>query len=276
MTNIDISIVMAYYNRKPQLYKTLETITQSKFKGTFEVIIVDDGSDIEHQLDSINEDFNINIKVIRIDPKDKWYRNPCIPFNKGFSAALGDVIMIQNPECCHLGDVISAASKITENQYFTFHAYSLDQTQTESLKTVNLSSDSLPFPLLDRATGFEGTVGYYNHAKFRPVAFHFCSALHRSKLEELNGFDERYAKGIGFDDNEFLTRITRLGLTIVFVSSPMVLHQYHYTGGGQFTNMMTKGTDENLIAANHFLYHHITLKENTWRANNENSGIRTT
>jgi len=273
---MDVSIVMAYYNRKPQLYKTLETISQSKFRGNLEVIIVDDGSDDEHRLDSVNQDFNLNIKVIRINPEDKWYKNPCIPFNKGFSAATGEIIIIQNPECCHLGDVVSMATRVSKNQYFTFHAYSLDKAQTESLKEINLSTDPLPFELMEGTAGLEGTTGYYNHAKFRPVAFHFCSAMHRSNLEKLNGFDERYAKGIGFDDNEFLVRITRLGLNIAFVASPFVLHQYHYNEGGQFENMIMKGVDRELVAANQLLFNNVTLQETTWRASNENSGICTT
>ncbi|WP_435523778.1 glycosyltransferase family 2 protein [Chryseobacterium indoltheticum] len=44
----------------------------------------------------------------------------------------------------------------------------------------------------------------------------------------MGGFDERFAKGIAFDDNEFLYRVNLKGLEVQIVEDPIVLHQNHY------------------------------------------------
>ena len=61
-----ISIVMAYYNRLGLLRHTLKTFTESQEKD-FEVIIVDDFSSADHNIDNINAEFpSLNIKVINM------------------------------------------------------------------------------------------------------------------------------------------------------------------------------------------------------------------
>ena len=100
------SIVMAYHNRKPLLLHTLRSIAASTQAKYTEVIIVDDGSSDDHRLEDIVDDYPFVIKLIRQETEDKWYINPCIPFNLGIKEATGDIIVIQNPECFHLGDVL--------------------------------------------------------------------------------------------------------------------------------------------------------------------------
>ena len=100
-----ISIVTAYFNRKKLFTKTLESFEKSNCKN-FEVIAVDDGSHEEERLEDLMVKFPF-LKVIRLEKKDRWYVNPCIPFNIGFKNAIGDKIIIQNPECFHSDDIIS-------------------------------------------------------------------------------------------------------------------------------------------------------------------------
>jgi GT2 family glycosyltransferase len=75
----------------------------------------------------------------------------------------------------------------------------------------------------------EHTDGWFNHYVYRPKNYHWISAIHSSNLHKLNGFDERYADGLQFDDDEFLRRIARLGLDIRMVIEPSLfgVHQYH-------------------------------------------------
>ena len=104
-----ISIVMAYYNRQAQLGYTLKTINRSAYKDV-EIVIVDDFSAEDEQPELICKQFpelNFNIIHMRDLVEKKSYCNPCIPYNTGFRASQGDKIIIQNPECCHIGDVIS-------------------------------------------------------------------------------------------------------------------------------------------------------------------------
>jgi len=268
------SIVMAYYNRKHLLYETLRSIEASECKDEAEIIIVDDGSDPEHNLNTVGMDFDLDIRVLRVDPEDKWYVNPCVVYNKGFKEAKGEVVIIQNPECFHLGDVLSLAKELKDTQYFTYHAYSLTEPMNADIKNIDpkhinsfgksLDQKELPFPIIQRGSNIEGLAGFYNHHTYRAHGYHFCAAIHRKNLEELGGFDERYAKGVGFDDNEFAARVKRMGLEMCFISYPLVLHQNHYAGG----NFMNPANNH-LISRNYDLFWNVTSFERTWKANQE-------
>ena len=89
-----ISIVTTYFNRRSQFINTLKSLEISKVKD-FEVIAVDDCSDEDQRIDDLANRFSF-LKTHRIQKENKWYNNPCIPFNIGFSLSSGDQIIIQN------------------------------------------------------------------------------------------------------------------------------------------------------------------------------------
>jgi GT2 family glycosyltransferase len=264
--NPEISIVTSYYNRRPQFLKTLEVLNKHPNKN-FEVIVVDDASDEEHRLEDCL-DFSFETTLIRIDPEHKTYRNPCVPFNIGFTHARGEKIIIQNPECLHAGDLITVAQNIKENEYISFHCYSFDDGLTNQLLHVDISS--IPFHDLTaqlRASIFslpqvscdqQYAPSWFNHVDIRPTKFHFASAILAKDLKDLGGFDERYALGVGWDDNEFRDRIIKKGMNVEF-SNEIVIHQWHGMGNYQ-------ASDSNkLYLQNQKLYENVTMKEKTWQ-----------
>jgi glycosyltransferase involved in cell wall biosynthesis len=235
-----LSIVMAYHNRKNQLLKTLDSI---HYFGNPEIIIVDDGS--TERIDDIPD-----IKLIRIELKDKWWFNTCIPYNIGFSYAKGDVIIIQNPECIHVGDILKYSKKLTLGNLFSFAAYSLDY---------DLKYGKYDYKWIKKLISNEpqrcqiAHHGWYNHSIYRPVGYHFCNAVMRKDLKRIGGFDERYSKGIAYEDDEFLTRIKRAGINISIIDEPFVIHQKHArTDYFKFAQQH---------ALNKKLYNEVTLKE---------------
>jgi glycosyltransferase involved in cell wall biosynthesis len=208
-----ISIVMAFYNRQKLLDRTMKSIEKSRVKN-YEVIIVDDASDEPCVCPQA--------KVLRIEPKDKWYHNPCIPYNRGFREATGDIVIIQNPECMHVGDILDYADKNAHtNLYISFGCYAINPTETE-----NLDNGILP-EKINSTFVIDGRHGWYNHTIYRPKAYHFCSAIMRQDLMALGGFDERYANGVAFDDDAFIRSIRRK-MPVVIVDDPYVIHQYHH------------------------------------------------
>jgi len=263
-----ISIVSAYYNRKDLLFNTLKSLENSNHKD-FEFIVVDDCSDDEHRVEDFENIFPF-LKVIRLEKKDKWYINPCVVFNVGFKQVKGNIVVIQNPECLHIGDVLDVASKIKEDEYISFGCYSINKEKTEKLidlfydkENKNLSIDSL-LRIIEpeyRSVGSDGDNGWYNHPLIRPVGYHFCSAITKKNLDDLGGFDERYAMGIAYDDNEFLQRINKKGLKIKITTYPFVTHQWHYSGHN-YQNMDTNA----LIKKNKDLLN-ITINESSWTVN---------
>ena len=194
-----ISIVMAYFNRKAQLEKTLVSIRDSEVKD-YEIVIVDDASDEPLVCEEA--------RVIRIEKEDKWWINPCIPFNIGFKEAKGDIVIIQNPECEHKGDILKYVTEnISDGRYISFACYA---------EKKNI---------------------WFNHSKYRPVGYHFCSAITIDELQLIGGFDERYALGVSYDDDDFIRKVRR-NMEVWLIDNPYVLHQYHLPYAYRHKDMM--------------------------------------
>lgn len=223
-----ISIVTGYYNRKELFHRTLKSISKSKIKD-LELIAVDDGSSPDQRIEDLQIDFPF-LKIIRLEKENKWCINLCIPINIGLREAKGDIIVLQNPECLHVHDVLSYfVENVDDSVYMSASAYGLNPQLTNELPQY-LESNTLEDLLqsLPQRAYIGGTaLGWYNHSKYRPVHFHFCSAMTRSNMAKLNGFDERFAYGIGYDDDEIIVRIKILGLKLIVVDSVSVVHQYH-------------------------------------------------
>lgn len=213
--NKKISIVTTYYNRRRLLHNTLKTIQLSKFKDLVEIIIVDDGSSDNERIDDFPNLFKLDIKVIRINPKDKWYVGTSIPFNIGIKEAKFDIVILQNAECFHFGDIIeSVLTNTKENVYLSFGAYSIDKYNTEQINKFNFDSPNIRnqigkiiMPLKNGPLLADGTNAWYNHSIWRPLALHFCTAIMKKDLDDLGGFDERFAPGFAFEDSELIWRI---------------------------------------------------------------------
>jgi GT2 family glycosyltransferase len=225
-----ISIVTAYYNRKQLFINTLRSIKQQNCKDLLEVIAVDDGSEEKERLEDLRREFPF-LKVIRLEKENKWYHNSCIPFNIGFEAAKGDKIIIQNPECFHYGNILNFTEEnLKPNSYLSFGCFSLDKTSTDTITEI-FAKKNIEDVIAknDHVAKNEGDAGWYNHSFHRPKAYHFCTAITRKDLQSLGGFDELYALGIAYDDDEFLSRITKKKLDIRFIDEELVLHQNHYS-----------------------------------------------
>ena len=247
-----ISIVMAYYNRLPQLRYTLKTIEKSSSKN-FEIVIVDDYSSEQHSLDTLLTEFkSLNFNIIKMQDINpiKTYVGPSIPYNVGFRKSRGDKIIIQNPECCHIGDVISYTdNNLTDDVYLSFHCFASGKRESNDLYLNNY---------LDVTTS---AGRWYNHSIHRPASYHFTTAITRKNLIELNGFDEKYAVGFNYDDDELIERIKKKELQIQFVEDPWVIHQYH---GKSFNNPLNPpATQDNLI------FHTENLKNLSIKAGNK-------
>ena len=131
-----ISIVCTYHNRKSQFITTLNTIKfqiESSGLEDVEVVCVNHNSNEEGSIDDLPEVFSF-LKVINLNTNTK---NPCIPYNVGFSNAIGDKIIIQNSECCHIGNIIQKTSEsLKEDNYLSFACFSADFTTSDLIKSI--------------------------------------------------------------------------------------------------------------------------------------------
>lgn len=250
-----ISIAIGYFNRKEQFLKTLESIKRSKITD-IQIVVVDDGSDENNRIEDLVEKYNLTF--FRFEPHEKNWTNPCVAYNKAFSLCVHDKIIIQNPECYHLDDIcLHAYNNVIEGSYITYACYSIDYSTYSSYIDVNQFDSLIRSKIINRSVTTDFDLGWYNHSVYRPVAYHFTSAISKSDLEKLNGFDLRYSQGVAYDDNEFLHRIRLLtNNNILFVDNKISIHQWH-----------TKGSvNPQLIEKNRKLLE-LTYKENKIRAN---------
>lgn len=229
MNNAKYSIVMTVFNREELLLKTLDSFRHHGYGKNLEVVLVDDASIQPLSLDVSKYDFMV--KIIRVEPSEKKHINPCVPYNRGFDAATGEIVIIQNAECYHKCNIINYLERNFQSlngKYLSFACYSL--TKEESLEDLTKFDSYINTPVRS-----DGVSGWYNHSKYRPVGYHFCSALKKNDLKILGGFDLEYADGSCFDDDEFLYRVRKI-LDLEIVDEAFVFHQWHYVSGAHYTN----------------------------------------
>tara|TARA_Y100000816_G_C26108154_1_gene589791 strand:- start:7877 stop:9538 length:1662 start_codon:yes stop_codon:yes gene_type:complete len=246
----DFSIVMGYYNRKHQTIRTLDKFEETYKAYNYEVVIVDDNSKPEHFLDEDLKKYTFKYKYIKITPEEKGRRlNPCSVYNKGFKNAEGKIVIIQNPECIHVGDLLQyLKNNLKYHNYLAFSAYNC----TSEDHTVRLLSN---IELVNsKEFSSQNQVCWYNHPTVRPSHYHFCAAMMNDNLKLLGGFDEEFAKGAWYDDNEILLSIAvNLKIKIETLSPDVgfVVHQWHSRDA---ESTFTQQEYDALIARNKSLY----------------------
>lgn len=216
-----ITIVMPYRDRQEQLTRTLLSI---KSDEKFNIIIVDDNSPEQIRLPKLD----YQCKVIRLN--NKTWNNPEPAYNTGLIEAIKynpEIIIIQNPECLHSGDIIKHAKDNCNNtNYLTYGCFSLSKESTEKqLYQTNNNGASR-----------DGQDAWYNHTLYRPVAYEFCAAITAENMRKLNGYDERLMYGWGSGDRYFLFRTKLLSLKVEIIDSPFVFHQFHYSVPAFYNN----------------------------------------
>jgi hypothetical protein len=243
-----ISIIIGYYNRKKQLFHTIKTINDSLYKN-IEIIIVDDCSD--NLEDILNySDFmhlNIDIKLISIKKEEKSWINPCIGYNKGILEATGDIIILQNAEVCHIGDALSyVVNNLKPNDWLTFNCYGLNNFDDNEYIYSHNNKDIYTYinKLWKERSNYhivpggnntfkDSVGGWLNHFLYNFVAYHYFGAIFRNDLiNKMNGgFDNDYANGICFDDNDFIKRLIvnkiKFKTNTFSEIEPFVIHLYH-------------------------------------------------
>ena len=131
----EISICMTHFNRKNQLMNTLRSIEkQPNSKELTEIIIVDDVSDLPLRYEDF-ESFDLDIKLISVTTKNKWWVNPVIASNAAFNFISGNKVIIQNAECLHTTNIIDyVINNLGKNQYIAMGALSLSKESSEAIQ----------------------------------------------------------------------------------------------------------------------------------------------
>jgi hypothetical protein len=229
-----ISIVMAYHNRKPQTIETLKGFEKMySGKYNFEVVIVDDNSNEENRLEEDIKQFSFSIRLIVISKEEKGDRiNPCIAYNKGFEKAEGDIIIIQNPECYHIDDILNdTTSYLTRNHIKTYSCYGLASFEQNNFinnpnKLKNKIKNINKIGGEDKSKDNLSISGWLNNKDVNPTYYHYCLSIHKVDLNILGGFSIDFRNGFCYDDDEFVRRAYYKNFKLE-ISDLLVIHQFH-------------------------------------------------
>ena len=224
-----LSIVIAYRNRRQILLNTLKSIEYFSQNYPIEIIIVDDGSSEEHQINDVVELYpKLNIKLTIIKRSSQTHRGPTIACNTGFNNVTGDVILLNNADCLHMADIIGYVfHNFKPKTYLTFAAY-------KGWELPDGIFDNLDWTKLDnvlRLIEWKDLNSWHFHSPYRDKFdfIPYSAAISTEDIQAISGYDERFAHmgGLGYEDADFVTRISNLGLEIIPIDNPFCVHQKH-------------------------------------------------
>ena len=251
-----ISIVMTASDRTKQLYFTLLTIQKSVNKNIHLVIVDDSPTDPVNK--EVLEKTGLFIDLVEIDRSKKFWVNPCVNYNIGFSFIKGNRVVIQNSEVCHVGDVLDSIADIYNDAYYVFDVLSSKGFAENERMYGNvdyLTVDILSQSWAECADDPRQSVIcpelfdlWFQHHKFNPREYHFLTFTSRKTLEKIGGFNIDYAFAVAFDDDDFILRLFNANVQIVNINSKVSkilgIHLYHALANTTEKHMPTHNNNE--------------------------------
>lgn len=201
------SIILPYYKR-PELQESLLSFVKHYAGRTdYEVVVVEDSKNAEsptsnEELLHILAEFKGKIQIKHITDSKVSF-SPCHKYNLGAYHGTGEFVVLSSPEIVHESDILGGCDKL------------LAEDADACIVCACKAMDKDKF------------LTWYQHSKIRNVLFHFCSVLSVSNFIKVGGFDERYCDGIGFDDEDFVSRLIFKGVKIIPRDDLVTIHQEH-------------------------------------------------
>ena len=202
------SFIMPYYDRLEQFKNTLRSlIYHYEDRDDWEIVLVEDGKNDDGVWTALCCNYEV---LIKRELMARPCSNPAPMFNAGARVARGDHLVLTNPECLHVTNVLEEFDKHPD-------AYRIAACLAVESCSKFTTPDALQYKVEK----------WYQHSFHRNRMLHFCSAIPRATWDEIGGFDEVYADGIASDDSDFRNRVAATGIEMLPVDDALVLHQKH-------------------------------------------------
>ncbi len=213
------SIIMPYH-KKRTLHNTLLSCQHHYgSRNDYEILVMEDCKNVadrdEHRaLLTILNEFSGELYIRHIETQFENCYAPSRIFNAGVRVAAGQFIVLTNPECVHMTDVLGqfdVALRKNISAYIIAGCYSTDDT-----KPVKRFTDFKPVRKI-----------WLQHSKLINRGLHWCSVLSKANYDKVGGFDEEYAAGFGREDVDFIRRVRSEIVDVMARDDILVVHQNH-------------------------------------------------
>jgi glycosyltransferase involved in cell wall biosynthesis len=188
---VSLSLVLPYFNRAEATTKALLRHAELYADLDLEVVIVDDGSEKPYYA-PLNLPWLVN--VIHL-PRKAGPLNPCLPMNIGVQSSRGKYIALSNPEIMHRRAILP---RLRDTLQWSDYAAAACWCPDKNVWHAHSSRSPL---YADRTDVVMPAYSQY----------HFLAVFSRETWDACGGFDNDYRQGAGYDDNDFLMRLARIG-----------------------------------------------------------------
>ena len=148
--NIDVSVVIPVYNRKKRLREILPSLQHQNFSGTFEILLIDDGS-TDGSCDNLNE------KYVRII-KQKNQGAACARHN-GAVNAYGEIVIFHDSDDIATPDKINTLVNAIQDNPHCSLAFAITEEPKNHWKIPTWANTEQPYVFFD-----EPLQHYFNYS----------------------------------------------------------------------------------------------------------------
>lgn len=206
---LSFSIIVPVYNRPEEIFELLQSICNQKYKNSFEVVIVEDGSTISAAKVIKNFSAKLNITYLT-----KENTGPGDSRNFGMQGAKGNYFLILDSDCILPPNYLNEVANALEEHYV--HCFGgaddADSSFTPTQKAINYALTS--FWTTGGIRGSKKSVG-----KFQPRSFNM--GISKEVFEEIGGFGQIHPG----EDPDLTFRIWNAGYQTRFFPKAVVYHK---------------------------------------------------
>lgn len=194
-----ISLLLPYWDRQTAADKALALLDEHYSALDLEVIVIDDGNPVPFVAPATR----LKLTVVRL-PEKREPKSPVTCWNEGAKVALGDVLVLSCIEVLHerpvLSEMLAELQRAGHNGYVLAAAWCPEEGAWHTHSTVEV-------PECPLGTGLG-----------------FCAMLNRALYFKAGGWDEAYREGAGYEDRDFIHRLSSAGARFIKRDDLVVIH----------------------------------------------------